>query len=94
MEMIICLCLVSFQSIYVYRLFRLYDAVNWTTIDEQKILDFKNPNSDFPGVYIPFPDIINARYIKIDATKLTTDDYGNYYFQLADIYVYESIFNQ
>ena len=42
-----------------------------------------------PGViyFGGFSSLVSARYIRITARNLKTDNSGNYYFQIADIFV-------
>jgi len=61
------------------------DGNTWTTIpgetyDKNRII------SGTTGVF-PFNSKLSTRYIRVYATKLRADSYGNYYFQLSEVYV-------
>lgn len=70
------------------------DATTWTTIPGQSYTDYFSgsypgaaPYSGFAPQLFKFQSLVNARYIRVYATKLGADSYNNYYFQLLDIYV-------
>ncbi|HEV2269749.1 MAG TPA: discoidin domain-containing protein [Steroidobacteraceae bacterium] len=67
------------------------DGVNWTAAPGQSYIDFANPASlgttPNPVQLMQFSTPITARYFKITATQLTADSFGNYYFQLADVFI-------
>lgn len=66
------------------------DGVTWTPIPGQNYILYKPDSSgivtDAPQLFW-FSTPVSARYFKITGTKLTPDSYGNYYFQLADIFI-------
>lgn len=68
------------------------DGTNWTQVPGQSYTNFINPGEysgidDNPSQLMWFSSPITARYLKIIATVLTPDQYGNYYFQLADVFI-------
>jgi len=60
----------------------------WTDVPGQTYKDYEQPNADNQIQNFQFSSIVNARYIRIYATKLRTDDQGIYFFQLAEVYIY------
>ncbi|NOU77388.1 hypothetical protein GC101_00685, partial [Paenibacillus sp. LMG 31459] len=60
------------------------DAITWSDIPRQVYSNYVNNGS---VQTFNFGSGVAARYIRIFATKLSTDDQGNYYFQLADFNV-------
>jgi hypothetical protein len=67
------------------------DNVNWFPVPGQQYTSFANPASfgttPNPVQLMFFSTPVNARYFRITATQLTTDSFGNYYFQLADVLI-------
>ncbi|MBW4085760.1 discoidin domain-containing protein [Paenibacillus sp. S150] len=64
-----------------------YDAVTWTDIPGQQYSNYINNGS---VQTFQFGSGVAAKYIRVYATKLTTDDRGSYYFQLADFKINQS----
>lgn len=58
------------------------DGQNWNDIDGQNYTDYKNPGDC--TLTFKFNNSVTAKYIRMLATKLSTDNYGNYYFQLGE----------
>ncbi|WP_019909756.1 discoidin domain-containing protein [Paenibacillus sp. HW567] len=58
------------------------DAVNWTDIKGQSYTNYIN-NGNVQT--FTFESSVIAKYIRLYATKLSKDDVGNYYFQLAEL---------
>ncbi|WP_409345574.1 discoidin domain-containing protein [Paenibacillus sp. MBLB4367] len=61
------------------------DGTTWTTIPGQSYISYYNPGTTTQ--LFPFSSIVSARYIRLHATKLSADDFGNYYLQLGDMIV-------
>ncbi len=64
----------------------------WTIVPGQVYHDYYNASNPSTGEtqiqILQFSSVVNARYIRITATKLRQDDSGvNYHFQLGEIYV-------
>ncbi|HEY0826707.1 MAG TPA: discoidin domain-containing protein [Bacilli bacterium] len=59
------------------------DGAAWSDIVGQSYTDYYNPE-DTTQVF-PFSSLVNTRYFRIYATKLSADDGGVYYLQLDDI---------
>lgn len=59
------------------------DAVTWTTVPGQAHLAFANPGS--APVALPFAAPVTGRYLRVDATRLGTDNLGTCYLQLGEI---------
>jgi len=59
------------------------DYKTWTTVIAKT--GYPNPGGAPQGFSFP---AMQARYISVGATKLTADQYGKYYFQLAQIEAY------
>lgn len=65
------------------------DAVNWSIVpgeDHTQGYFWPWPVSATQQIF-KFENIISARYIRVNATRLRPDNYGNYYFQLGEIHV-------
>lgn len=63
------------------------DGISWTDVPGQSYINYPNPGSTIQR--FTFGSNISARYIRIHATKLGPDNFGDYYFQLAEISVYK-----
>ena len=67
------------------------DGSTWYAVPGQSYSAYANPASvgttPNPVQLMNFSTPVTARYFRITATQLTSDTYGNYYFQLADIFV-------
>jgi len=67
------------------------DGSTWYAVPGQSYSAYANPASvgttPNPVQLMNFSTPVTARYFRITATQLTADTYGNYYFQLADIFV-------
>jgi len=67
------------------------DGTTWTTLPGQSYTSFVDPASAGTAVaptqqfHLTHP--VTARYLRVTATTLRADSYGNYYFQLNDIRV-------
>ncbi|WP_410514397.1 discoidin domain-containing protein [Paenibacillus sp. BR2-3] len=57
------------------------DGITWTDIPGQKYSNYVNNGS---VQTFKFGSSVMARYVRVYATKLSKDDMGNYYFQLAE----------
>ncbi|MCD9021648.1 discoidin domain-containing protein [Cohnella silvisoli] len=55
----------------------------WTTAPATSKTAFSNPG--FKQVVLDFSSAVDARYIRLNATKLSPDDFGNYYLQVAEM---------
>ncbi len=64
------------------------DGSSWTTATGQSFTDYYLTNYNPPGAELlfPFESLVNARYIRIYATRLRTDG-AAYYFQLDEVNV-------
>lgn len=71
-----------------FRLEYSNDGINWTTIPGQSYTDYPAPYDKNQIQVFQFNSIVNARYIRMYATKLRPDNYSNYYLQLGEIYMY------
>ncbi|AKG34396.1 discoidin domain-containing protein [Paenibacillus durus] len=58
------------------------DALTWTDIPEQSYSNYVNNGS---VQIFNFQTPVNARYLRVYATKLGRDDMGGYYFQLNEV---------
>ncbi len=65
------------------------DTVTWTDIPGQSYTNYPAPANN-NGEIFNFSAPVNSRYIRIDATKLSADTYGGFYFQLAEFHLYSS----
>lgn len=63
------------------------DASTWADIPGQSYNGYYSPGSSIQR--FNFSSLINARYFRVYATTLTPDSYGNYYFQLGEIFIYQ-----
>jgi len=67
------------------------DGASWSQIPGQNYASYFSPSAfgttPNPVQLFWFSTPITARYFKITATTLTADQYGYYYFQLADVYI-------
>lgn len=68
-----------------FRIEKSNDGVNWDRIRGQSYTNYSNPGSAVQ--VFNFADVVNARYVRIYATKLGADSVGNKYFQLAEVAV-------
>ncbi|MFC5403308.1 discoidin domain-containing protein [Cohnella soli] len=59
------------------------DGVNWTDISGHTYVDYYNPGSTTQ--VFPFSGLVSARYFRLYATKLSADQFGNYYIQLGEM---------
>lgn len=59
------------------------DGIQWTDIPGQSYTDYVC--EDTLAQRFGFAGIVSTQYIRIIATKLSADSYGNFYFQLAEI---------
>ncbi len=67
------------------------DASNWTDVPGQSYTNYPIPSNN-DGEVFTFASPVNCRYVRVDATKLRVDDSGtNYYFQLAEFHVYNTV---
>ena len=64
------------------------DGVTWTRIPGHSYYPYVDPASaeaaQDPTQTFFFTHALDARYLRVEATRLRADDHGNYYFQLAD----------
>jgi len=58
------------------------DGINWTDISEQSYTNF---TCDTLSQKFVFSSSITTQYIRLYATKLSADSYGNYYCQIAEM---------
>lgn len=63
------------------------DGIDFTTVPSQDYINYANPGAATQN--FTFTDVVNARYVRINATKLSGVD-GSYYFQLAEVKIYEN----
>jgi hypothetical protein len=67
------------------------DGTHWSAVPGQSYSSFVNPaaagTTPNPVQLMQFSTPVTARYFMITATQLTADAFGNYYFQLADIFI-------
>jgi hypothetical protein len=65
------------------------DGRTWTQIPGQSYSTYADPSGATPNPVqlFAFSSPVTARYLRITATKLRPDNHGNYYFQVADIYI-------
>lgn len=67
------------------------DGVSWYPVPGQSYTSYVNPASvgttPNPVQLFQFSTPVTARYFKITATQLNADQFGNYYFQLADVLI-------
>jgi F5/8 type C domain len=59
------------------------DAITWTDVSGQSFTDYPNPGSK--DVVFAFESALDTRYVRLIATKLSADDYGNNYLQIAEM---------
>lgn len=59
------------------------DGINFTDIPGQQYYGYSQPNL-YDERYFPFQTPVDARYIRLLATKLRADSLGNYYSQLME----------
>ncbi|GGD51143.1 discoidin domain-containing protein [Paenibacillus nasutitermitis] len=59
------------------------DAATWSNVPGASFVNYSNPGGK--EVVIPFQSTVNARYLRINATKLGTDNGGGYYLQFAEV---------
>ncbi|MDI4648154.1 discoidin domain-containing protein [Cohnella hashimotonis] len=59
------------------------DGTTWTDIAGASYIGYANPGS--AAQTFKFGSGVTARYVRMYATKLGADDYGNYYMQIADM---------
>jgi hypothetical protein len=59
------------------------DAASWAAVPTTSRAGFPNPNGQ--KVSIPFPPGTSARFVRLHATKLGADGFGNHYLQLAEL---------
>jgi hypothetical protein len=57
----------------------------WTDVPEAAFTDYKN--SGWDQVKVHFPSAVNARFIRLLATKLGTNESNNYSLQIAEVTV-------
>ncbi len=73
------------------RLLSSADGVTWTPVPGQAYYPYVDPagagGGADPTQTFFFTHALDARYLRVEATKLRADDHGNYYFQLADVAV-------
>jgi len=67
------------------------DGIAWQMVPGATRKAFPNPGG--VAVTIPFDSVVSARYIRIDATKLSVDNEDNYYFQLSEVSVKQKYFS-
>lgn len=60
------------------------DAATWTDVPGQNYTSFPSPAAG-ADVNLVFSSPVRARYLRIDVTTFSTDPYGKYYVQLAEI---------
>jgi hypothetical protein len=58
------------------------NGTSWTDVSGQSYTNYPDPGSNEQSFV--FGSAVNARYIRLYATKLRADQYGNYYCQIAD----------
>jgi hypothetical protein len=63
------------------------DGSNWTDIDGQSYTNYSC--ADTIAQEFNFGSAVTAQYIRLYATKLNPDSYGNYYCQIAEMHVKE-----
>lgn len=61
------------------------DASTWTDVTGQDYVDYYSPGNTTQ--VFPFSSLVSARYLRVYATKLRADAFGNYYMQLDEIIV-------
>ena len=61
------------------------DNVNWTDISGQSYIDYPNPGGGGNDIVFTFGSPVNARYIRLYATKLGYDG-NNYFLQINEMY--------
>lgn len=61
------------------------NATTWTAVPGQSYTSYVNPGSAVQN--FTFASSVSARYIRLNISKLGTDDYGNHYAQLAEFAV-------
>jgi RNA polymerase sigma factor (sigma-70 family) len=59
------------------------DGTNFADVPSLQLTGFNNPGST--DVPLAFPAPVQARFVRVLATKLSNDDYGTPYFQLAEV---------
>ncbi len=63
------------------------NAVDWSDVPGQSYARYPAP-TNLQGEAFQFQTAVNARYIRVLASRLNTDAFGDYYMQLAEIYPY------
>ncbi|BBH23625.1 hypothetical protein Back11_49700 [Paenibacillus baekrokdamisoli] len=80
----------TYNGKYFPKDFSIQSSVNgtvWTTVLGQSYSDYPAPNSCVDLKFV-FSGAIQARYIRMNATKLRGDSTGNYYFQINEATIY------
>jgi hypothetical protein len=63
------------------------DGITWTDVSGQSYTNYSC--SDTTAQVFNFSSAVTAQYIRLYATKLSPDSYGNYYCQIAEMHVEE-----
>lgn len=58
------------------------DGINWTDITEQTYTNF---NCDTLSQKFTFNNVVTTKYIRLYASKLSADSFGNYYCQISEM---------
>lgn len=61
------------------------DGSSWSDAPNASFTNFSNPGGT--PVVIPFQGVLSARYVRLYATKLNTDNLGTYYLQIVELSV-------
>jgi len=59
------------------------DASNWSDVPGQAHTNFPKPAG--PSVDLAFSSPTPARFLRLNATRLGPDDFGNHYLQIAEL---------
>jgi hypothetical protein len=59
------------------------DGIQWTDIPGQSYTDYAC--SDTLAQKFAFSEMVSTQYLRVIATKLSADSYGNFYFQIAEL---------
>ena len=66
------------------------NGTSWTDVPNSYVSEYPAPTQyDYYGEQFVFDSPVTARYLRVAASKFSTDPYDDYYFQLTEIYTYQ-----